>query len=175
MLLTAVNDILSTRGLYPVDSLDTSHREVNEALRVIRKEQDAMLAQGWWFNTETVTLNPSADGRIYVPANTLAVRNLDPRYVVYLDNVSLRHADGYLFTRPVTIGRVYELGFNDMPILARRLISAGATRWAQLTYDGDSTKAQMLDRHYMEAYAAFNAEHIRNTRYNNLPQRRGLL
>lgn len=171
--LDAVNNILASRGLGMTDALDTSYPEVNEALHALRTTARSVLAQGWWFNTERVTLAPTVDGRIYVKANTIAVRNLDTDFVVYLQNESLRHADGYLFTKSVTIDRVFDMLLDEMPVQASDYIAAKALTNAQGMYDGDSTKTGMLRQREAECWAQLNAEHVRNTRYNQYDSANG--
>jgi len=171
--LDAVNNILAARGLGMTDVLDTSYPEVNEAMQTLRTTARSVLAHGWWFNTERVTLAPTADGRIYVKANTITVRNLDPSFPVALQNESLRHGDSYIFDTPVTVQRTFDVPFDEMPIQASDYIALQAQYIAQRNYDGDSTKTREIMLSVNDARAALMAEHTRNVRHNQFDTLRG--
>lgn len=173
--LDAVNNILAARGLGMTDVLNTAYPEVNEAMQTLRTTARSVLAHGWWFNTERVTLAPTVDGRIYVKSNTISVRNLDPNFPVALQNVSLRHGDSYLFTAPVTVQRTFDVPFDEMPIQASDYIALQAQYIAQRNYDGDSTKTRDIQYSVSEARATLMAEHTRNVRHNQFNTARGQL
>ena len=89
--LEAVNEILSSIGSSPVDTLDESlDVDVINAKRLLEATSREVQSKGWYFNTEdSVTLQPDTDSnRVPCPENYL---------VFYSDGYQLVRQSGYFF------------------------------------------------------------------------------
>lgn len=163
--LDVVNQMLGLLGELPVNTLDTPHEVVVAGLAALDAESVRVQARGWWFNQETPVLHPQVDSNfILLPANTLDVDSLTQYPEITQRGGRLFNAttSSYEFTAPVKVRLTRYLDFDDLPMLARYYIAAGAKLTVQLDLDGDSTKARKLTGDRAEAYAELNAQDIRN-------------
>jgi hypothetical protein len=118
-------------------------------------------SRGWWFNEETVTLQPSAlDSRIYLPGDTASVSgDIVGNGIVQRGNRLYDLKNGTdLFTEEVTVTLRRQVPFEELPEQAANWIAAEAVYWFQTTYDGDEAKTRRLDAIRQAARMMFKAE-----------------
>ena len=162
--LDVVNDMLATLGESPLNSIDEDHPLTASALRVLRMVNLAEQAKEWWFNKELITLTPDALSKfIYTPADAISVDpvNTSMNYVQRGRRLYNTATGSYEFDEPVQCSLVRLLPFEDTPPLYQTYASVTCQIKFQKDYDGDVTKAQLLQKEWQIAWATFNAEHIR--------------
>lgn len=162
--LDVVNDMLATLGESPLNSIDEDHPLTAAALRVLRMVNLGEQAKEWWFNKELITLVPDPVSKfIYTPADAISV---DPvvvgqNYVQRGRRLYDTARGSYEFDVPVQCNLVRQLPFEDCPPLFQTYVSITCQIKFQKDYDGDATKASLLQQEWKVAWATFNAEHIR--------------
>lgn len=177
--LSVVNKCLAIMGEAPLNSLAETHTYKTAALNRLDAERSRILAKGWWFNDETVTLAVSPlDSRIYLPGDTLSVVVLDQRpklaqrgRILYnLDDAT----DLFPATDTYTARIIRDLAIENIPTSAAEYIATATVLWFQNEYDGDQTKTRNLAQALEDRKAEAMAEHIRNRRVNLLNNSTGL-
>ena len=168
--LTVVNRMLATLGQAPLNSLSSNSRWLGACLSALDQADAEAQSRGWWFNEETVTLQPSAiDSRIYLPGDTSSVT---PQSVV--DNgVVQRGGRLYdlvngtdIFTKEIKVTLRRRIPFEELPEQAADWIAAEAIYWFQSTYDGDEGKTRRLDAARQSARMMFKAEDTNQRKAN---------
>lgn len=160
--LEAVNACLMNIGESPVSSI-TGQISVDAAtaLALVRNTTREIQTHGFYWNTEVdFTLQPNAQNKLQLPANTLSVdttgeditKDLVARGQFLYDRVN--HT--YEFTEAVKVELVVALNFEEMPEAARRYVTVRASRIYQErvmatptlssfnTTDEDFARAQLL-------------------------------
>ena len=177
--LDVVNQCLAIMGEAPLNALAEEHGFKQAALNILDRNDDNIQSEGWWFNTEDLTLTVSpADHRIYLPTDTGTIRPekwLRQRYVqrgrvLYdLQEGTDRFADG--FTLDVKLVR--RVPFEDTPKSVNYYIARKSVLDFQNEYDGDQTKTRNLTAEVMGVPGVTlglkgmaEAEHIRNIGFN---------
>jgi len=164
--LTVVNRCLATLGEKALASLEEPHPFKGDALSCLSNKNKAIQARGWWFNQETLTLNPMVNGRIALAGDFINVRTYDPNIVErnhYLYD-SLNGTD--IFTNSVKVQVIRLIPFDALPELAASYISAAAVLAFQVDFDGDSTRFQQLTKEESEARIMVTKDDIRNKQVN---------
>lgn len=168
--LTVTNDMLGLLGELPINDLDTAHPVVPRALQHLSTSNTTVQAQKWWFNCETVSVQPTIEGYIMLPNDTLSADSLE-RY----PNLTVRGNRLYnldeatdKFTEKMKLRLHRLVAFNDLPITARAYVAAHAKLAFQVSIDGDETKTRLLLQELQDAKLNINSEHTRNTRANML-------
>lgn len=169
--LDVVNDCLALLGELPVNDLETPHPAVPGARRLLTNTNELLQADRWWFNTEFTTLTPQVGNkRIVVPGDTAAIDTIPRRPGVTVRGTYLYDTDkgSYEFGAPMEVRLHRVVPFDQLPLSARRYISAEAQLRFQNTIDADALKTRELKEERTMAYRLMNAEHIRNVRANML-------
>lgn len=162
--LDVINSMLASMGQAPINSLTEENTFRDTGLKRLDLCQRRILSRGFWFNEETRTLTPDAYGIITTPNDMLELRNKVGARTLYSkrgDKIYNRSQATYLFDGSIEVPMVVNLDFDDLPILAAEYISAVVVHEFQTDFDADPQKMRELDRRKREAWAAFNAEEIR--------------
>ena len=169
--LEVVNSMLGLLGELPVNSITDPHTLIPAALAAVTNQNALVQVDFWWFNVEYPTLIPQAgSGLILVPEDAASVDSLPqyPRLAVRGNRVYNLDDITDVFTQPMRVRLHRVLPFSDAPAIARAHIAAKAKLEFQMAYDGDSTKAQIIQQEIKETYIRLHSEHIRNAKANML-------
>lgn len=136
--LDAVNEILSSVGSSPVNSLeDALNVDVLNAKRILKATSIEIQSRGYVFNTlNNVYLSPDSDtglvpyARDYIRVFTTGYKLVD-RSGYFFDLVSSTNE----FPEGLTVGElVKELPFEELPVIFRKYITVRAARVFQMRY-----------------------------------------
>lgn len=136
--LDAVNEILSSVGSSPVNSLeDDLNVDVLNAKRILKATSIEIQSRGYVFNTlNNVYLSPDSDtglvpyARDYIRVFTKGYKLVD-RSGYFFDLVSSTNE----FPEGLTVGElVKELPFEELPVIFRKYITVRAARVFQMRY-----------------------------------------
>lgn len=136
--LDAVNEILSSVGSSPVNSLeDDLNVDVLNAKRILKATSIEIQSRGYVFNTlNNVYLSPDSDtglvpySRDYIRVFTTGYKLVD-RSGYFFDLVSSTNE----FPEGLTVGElVKELPFEELPVIFRKYITVRAARVFQMRY-----------------------------------------
>ena len=169
--LEVVNSMLGLLGELPVNSITDPHTLIPAALAAITNQNALVQVDFWWFNVEYPTLIPQAgSGLILVPEDASSVDSLTqyPRLAVRGNRLYNLDDITDVFTQPLRVRLHRVLPFSDAPAIARAHIAAKAKLEFQMAYDGDGTKAQIIQQEIKETYIRLHSEHIRNAKANML-------
>ena len=169
--LDVVNQCLASMGETPLNSIDTDHPFVAAALLKMKTTNTQEQAKGWWFNTDTVVLQPDPNTYfIYVPADAINVNPDDAgnAFVIRGRRLYNRATSSYEFHSAVQVTLVREIPFEDLPMLANHMIAARTVLDFQNDYDGDADKYNKLGAAYQQVFTTLRAEHIRQVKANML-------
>lgn len=169
--LEVVNSMLGLLGELPVNSITDPHTLIPAALAAITNQNALVQVDFWWFNVEYPTLIPQAgSGLILVPEDAASVDSLTQYPRLAVRGSRLYNLDDItdVFTQPLRVRLHRVLPFSDAPAIARAHIAAKAKLEFQMAYDGDSTKAQIIQQEIKETYIRLHSEHIRNAKANML-------
>lgn len=173
--LTVVNACLASMGEEPINSLADDNAFINSAKFALEQTVINEQSRGWYFNTETITVHPNAvDSQYYVPADVIDFTKdgFNPEWLMLRGTRIYSSAAGeYLTgTSPIKLRVIRLLPFEDLPIMARRMVKAAAVLLFQQSYDGDSTKISEAQTEYQMAYTYLNTQHIKSVKANFLPR-----
>lgn len=173
--LEAVNEMLTTIGETPVETLDnlgfTDAAIARDVLRAVSREVQTV---GWFFNTdEAYVFQPDLDGNVALPANLLKVRaGGDEERVLIQRGGKLYDRTNATFTfaadTPPTCFVVWFLDYETLPETARRLIAIRAARIFQTKVLGSDQLHVFTEDHEREARSALNVEESENNPSNFL-------
>ena len=169
--LEVVNSMLGLLGELPVNSITDPHTLIPAALAAVTNQNALVQVDFWWFNVEYPTLIPQAgSGLILLPEDAASVDSLTqyPRLAVRGNRLYNLDDITDVFTQPMRVRLHRVLPFSDAPAIARAHIAAKAKLEFQMAYDGDSTKAQIIQQEIKETYIRLHSEHIRNAKANML-------
>lgn len=169
--LEVVNSMLGLLGELPVNSITDPHTLIPAALAAITNQNALVQVDFWWFNVEYPTLIPQAgSGLVLVPEDAASVDSLTqyPRLAVRGNRLYNLDDITDVFTQPLRVRLHRVLPFSDAPAIARAHIAAKAKLEFQTAYDGDGTKAQIIQQEIKETYIRLHSEHIRNAKANML-------
>jgi hypothetical protein len=169
--LSVVNEMLGTLGEAPINDIDASHPMVPRAVGVLATTNFQIQSDKWWFNTETVTLQPQVGTQeIILPADCLSVDACQRTPAVAMRDGKLYNLDDSTYAFPANVIVVIKrlIPFDQTPVTARAYIGARAVQKFQATMDGDALKMRSLSDDVKLAYITFNSEHIRNVQVNFL-------
>lgn len=167
--LEAINEVLSSIGSNPVDSLEDSQDiDVLNAKRLLEHVSREVQSRGWYFNTEDdVTLQPDKDTNL-VPCP-------ESYLVFYSEGYQLIRRNGYFFdntTRTgefpdgLTISLIRQLDFEELPEPFRHFIACRTARMFQMRYLGSADIDQSLYLAESEAYSAIMDYELKAGNYN---------
>lgn len=167
--LEAVNEILSSIGSNPVDTLDESlDVDVINAKRLLEATSREIQSRGWYFNTEdSVTLQPDTDSNMVpCPENYL---------VFYSDGYQLVRQSGYFFDiasrtsefpNGLTVTLIRYLQFDELPEVFRKYITVRTARLFQMRFLGAQELDVSLQFAESEAYSAIVDFDLKTGNYN---------
>ena len=167
--LEAVNEILSSIGSSPVDTLDESlDVDVINAKRLLEATSREIQSRGWYFNTEdSVTLQPDTDSNMVpCPENYL---------VFYSDGYQLVRQSGYFFDiasrtsefpNGLTVTLIRYLQFDELPEVFRKYITVRTARLFQMRFLGAQELDVSLQFAESEAYSAIVDFDLKTGNYN---------
>ena len=180
--LDVVNEMLGTMGETPLNTLDDPHAFRGACLSTLARVNREVQAKGWWFNSELLTLSPSAlDSSIYLPGDCLGVRvprkatgastrNYVKRGRRLYDTGSNGDAGTYVFTADVTVDIFRLIPFeDDLDEVAANYIASQAVLQFQSKYDGDTAKGRELEKRISGptgTFAAFQRAETQNQQVN---------
>lgn len=178
--LDVVNDMLSTLGELPINSLEEAHPYIPSALRNLDTANTREQGKSWWFNKELTDLPPDDQGFIYLPNDTIRVDPLH-RGLSYVQRGRRLYkpfepssADKYKFTDTVRCWLVREVPFEDLPPNAQLVVSYSAQLTFMKDYDADGDKFKQVQALYRDALITLNAEHTTAVDVNILANRADL-
>lgn len=139
----AINEILLSLNELPLDESDAIE-SIGIAV-IVDKElciaQKKVLAEGWNFNTVSMSLYPNTLGYIIIPNTFLSVRNLDDSGMVVRDwKLFNKTKMTYLFTEPVVCEVVQDIVFDDIPFHAANYIIQVASLQAYIDIVGSENE-----------------------------------
>jgi hypothetical protein len=166
-------------GESPLTALAEPHTFKSAALRKLAKANRDVQSQGWWFNTEAITLSPApVTGHIQLAGDVikwqsgvrttdLLVRGMPKPWVVQrgtrLYDTRLR---SFTLTEEV-VGEVTRLvPYEDLPPVAQDFVSAQAVLRFQSDFDADNSRRQELMQEWQLARQLLNSEQIRQSSVN---------
>ena len=185
--LDVVNQCLAIMGEAPLNTLLEEHAFKSSALQILTRNDTNASAEGWWFNTEriTLTVNPT-DSRIYLPGDTSTVRMIDNEpWLVQRGRVLYDTQNGtdiFPANSSFKAELIRKVPFEDTPVNYNAYVARKTVWDFQQEYDGDQTKTRNLQMEVMGApasaysngslglYGVLKAEHIRATRVNFILQ-----
>lgn len=170
-ILTVINDMLGTMGEVPLNAVDDPHPYKAACVSILQRVNREFQAKGWWFNRETLTLQPNGlNGHIYLPGSTISVRTPQATYVQrgnrLYNTAPDEGANPYVFTEEMEVTLLRLIPFEDTPELFAAHVAAEATLRFQKRYDGDSQKTRQLAEEAKAARIEANSEETRQGKVN---------
>ena len=172
--LEVVNDVLSTTGDSPVQSLDDGYQPVFIIKKMINNISRDMQSMNYWFNTEYgVTLDVNTESNtIVLPFNLLKFEPEDARYINRGLTVYDRLARTTTITAPIVADISVMLEFNQLPQEARKFIQAKCKQQYNNEFLGDNSIKRDLAIDLQEAKINLDRTHIENENVNILDSSR---
>jgi hypothetical protein len=168
-ILDVINECLGSMGEAPLNAEDDFHTYRPAAVSILERVNREFQARGWWFNRETLTIQPSAlDGSIYLPGDAINVRTENRDYVQRYRRLYDKANGTYVFDKAQTVELIRLVPFKETPELFAAYVSAETVLRFQKRYDGDSDKTRSLNKEQQEARIACNAEETRQAKVNVL-------
>lgn len=169
--LDVVNSCLATVGELPLNSLNDPHDMRYAATSLLVQVNKKLQSKGRWYNQEYITLQPdTVDSKVYVPGDTVSFRATNRNTVIrgrILYDLGDVYNDGTPIRSTAVHGQLIRLvPFEQLPESAAAYIAAETTLSFQMKYDGDMTKARMLQAERDAAKIEENIEHTRNRKTN---------
>ena len=161
-LLEAVNNILPYFGEAPVTRIDNKHPTVTLITNTIDSVRKTLLAEGWWFNTQVVTLYPSSEKDMPAPANAMSIDGMDGGVYEIRNRAIFNVKTGsFLFDEKITVKVCEDIKFEDLPrTVAHWIQCRAATRAYAMDFGIEDVIPEMQMRE-TEAYNKMLAEHLR--------------
>ena len=170
-LLEALNSGLPYLRAPEVTTDTARHPMVGVLRSAIQRQLDILLDRALWFNVVETELLLDNAGRIEAPANTRTLYTLGlgaplvearGEYLYNLTDVT------DIFTEPLSVKLVQEMGFEEVPNAAASLVrwQAALEVYSQRFDAGDST-AQRLSVFAAQAEQLLEREHLRKKKFNS--------
>lgn len=167
LTLTVINNCLGSMGEVPLNAIDDAHPYRAAAVSILNSVNREFQARGWWFNRESIRLQPSAlDSSIYVPGDTINVRTSNRNYVQRYRRLYNLEGGTYVFTEAQDVTLIRLVAFEETPELYAAYAAAETVWRFQKRYDGDSEKARSLMVELKDARIAAQAEETRMAQAN---------
>ena len=171
--LDIINACLECMGEAPVNSYDELNPIATSAMGALDHCVIAEQAPGWWYNKETIKINPTVDGEFYVPTDVLSFdTDLNPPWLTQRGRrvYDRRVGEYYRDTNPLHVSIIRLVDFDDLPYQAKLLVRAATQLQFQSSFDADESKVLQAQNAYATAYQLHNAEHIRSVKANMIYQ-----
>lgn len=171
--LDVVNACLAVQGESPVNSLAEFNPAITSARDILSRVNIREQARGWWFNKESVVINPNADTFYYLPADTIGLVVGDDGNEPWMSSRGRRIYDNrigayHTGTKPITVQLIRNVPFDELPFTAASMIRDATVLHYTQNFDGDAQKVSVANGMYNDARTECNAEHIRAVRANML-------
>lgn len=164
--LEAVNRILMSMGELPVDDLENPLTEVELALKHIDMANAEVQLDGWYFNTESVSLIPDEKGNVLIPYDAVKVINLPYGFVVVSGRVYDDINKTFNINKKVKCSVVKLMDFEDIPMAFALWITLRAAKKYQNNTLTSASLANNLEREELEAMLLAKKEHRQIARPN---------
>jgi hypothetical protein len=171
--LAAVNDMLSSIGESPVNTLEgDSNADVANARRILNRVNTEVQSKGWTFNIdENVQLNPDVFSQFinYLPdylsvTSTSGASAYTNRGGLLYDRLNLTDQ----FTGPVFVNLIRLRSFSEMPEQFRSYIVSRASRRFNIRFFGAAEIEASLQMEEDEAYRAVQEYEMDFGKFNML-------
>lgn len=162
--LTVVNACLASMGEEPINSLAAENAFINSAKFALEQSTLNEQSIGWYYNTERLQLLPDTEGKYVVPSDIIDLNiNHSPGWLTVRKSrlYNTDCADYIKGTAPFTANVIRLLDFEDLPLMAQRLVKAASVIFFQQSYDGDELKIREAQMEYSAAYTALRTQHIK--------------
>tara|TARA_R110000787_G_C13370570_1_gene440814 strand:+ start:586 stop:1212 length:627 start_codon:yes stop_codon:yes gene_type:complete len=174
--LQAVNILLSTIGEAPVSSLSSGLLDAETAETLINEVSRNVQSTGWNFNTElNLTISPNEAGEVVLPVEYVRAdlaqsltkfRSSTEEYILRGQKMYDKVKHSYTISKPLKLDVITLLSFTDLPEVARRYITAKASRIFQERVVGSDTLSAMNRQDETEALYALREMEGDNGDYN---------
>lgn len=177
--LDVVNQCLAVMGEAPLNTLAEDHAFKQAALNILDRNDGTIQSEGWWFNTEDLTLAASpADSRVYLPTDAATIRPEGSDSLRYVQRGRVLYdlqggTDRFDAGFTLAVKLVRRVPFADIPASVNAYVARKSVLDFQNEYDGDQTKTRNLAAEVngipgvaLGLKGMAEAEHIRNIRYN---------
>lgn len=171
--LEAVNTMITSIGLSPISSLDTTgHGHVVVAKDVFHKTNRAVQAEGWHFNSESkYPLTPDGNDKVAIPGSALRIdgtRGYNPNSVIAArgDYLYDKYNHQWTFSGTVYVDIVWFLEFTDLPEAARYYITMVASRKYQTQILGSAEMHGFTEQDEMKARILMEQEEANTADHN---------
>tara|TARA_R110002072_G_scaffold6389_7_gene37730 strand:- start:4641 stop:5267 length:627 start_codon:yes stop_codon:yes gene_type:complete len=174
--LQAVNILLSTIGEAPVSSLSSGLLDAETAETLINEVSRNVQSMGWNFNTElNLTISPNAAGEVVLPVEYVRAdlaqsltkfRSSTEEYILRGQKMYDKVKHSYTISKPLKLDIITLLSFTNLPEVARRYITAKASRIFQERVVGSDTLSAMNRQDETEALYALREMEGDNGDYN---------
>ena len=174
--LQAVNILLSTIGEAPVSSLSSGLLDAETAETLINEVSRNVQSTGWNFNTElNLTISPNEAGEVVLPVEYVRAdlaqsltkfRSSTEEYILRGQRMYDKVKHSFIISKPLKLDVVTLLNFAYLPEVARRYITAKASRIFQERVVGSDTLSAMNRQDETEALYALREMEGDNGDYN---------
>lgn len=174
--LQAVNILLSTIGEAPVSSLSSGLLDAETAETLINEVSRNVQSMGWNFNTElNLTISPNEAGEVVLPVEYVRAdlaqsltkfRSSKEEYILRGQKMYDKVKHSYTISKPLKLDVIALLSFTNLPEVARRYITAKASRIFQERVVGSDTLSAMNRQDETEALYALREMEGDNGDYN---------
>tara|TARA_B110000967_G_C18661067_1_gene448192 strand:+ start:72 stop:698 length:627 start_codon:yes stop_codon:yes gene_type:complete len=174
--LQAVNILLSTIGEAPVSSLSSGLLDAETAETLINEVSRNVQSTGWNFNTElNLTISPNEAGEVVLPVEYVRAdlaqsltkfRSSTEEYILRGQRMYDKVKHSFIISKPLKLDVVTLLNFAYLPEVARRYITAKASRIFQERVVGSDTLSAMNRQDESEALYALREMEGDNGDYN---------
>lgn len=181
-LLGAVNELLTSIGTVPVNTLDApGSSDVAIAQDTVESVNREVQSKGWWFNTTFSQSFAPTGSEITFPNNVLSVRpsrgttSVSPETRKFLFRNGKAYdplTASFTFATTIRADVIYLLDFEDLPESARRYITIRAARIFQTKVLGDETLGVFTSQHEMEAWQILEEDHATSTPHSDMYMQR---
>lgn len=168
--LEAVNEILSTIGEAPVDTLiNNTNIDAINALTVLRNVSRKEQARGWSFNTLYKKLVPDIKGKIHWNNRYLYIKPFGCHKLVK-DGAFIKDLYGNIdiFNKEIDVEIIYWQDFEEMPEQMKNYIIAKASYEFQMKFFGDRDLMQTTQMYITECWQQLQEFELDNNDYNAL-------
>lgn len=169
--LQAVNEILKTVGISPVNSLTSGVYEAEQAEQALDTVSREVQSGQWDWNAEDdIELTPDTNGHIPVPAGAIRMDASDKTLQVVTRGGRLYDKKKHtaVFAEPLKVNVKWELAWDDLPEPARQYIYLLAATRFQLTYLGSDSLDRQLQPLVTRAFVALKNYDTEQGDYNIL-------
>lgn len=165
--LDTVNRMLSAAGLAPVADANTQHPSYKRAVTKLQQVSATLQSSGHWFNKSEITLQPTTDGRVYIPQKAVhvnTVEDADSNIVMRGPLMYDLENRTYIISRDLVCKMIEVLDFNVLPMPAADFIGAKAVMEFFVDQGGQDPKLSMYRLLAQEAEVRFKKELLSNHR-----------